>query len=938
MKKLFLLDAFALIFRAHYAFIKRPLINSKGVNTSAVTGFVNVLWDLLQKEKPSHLAVCFDLSGPTFRHDMFPAYKANREETPEDIVIAVPYIREILKAWNIPILQMPGYEADDVVGTISKQAEKAGFQVYMMTPDKDYGQLVSPNIFMYKPARLGNELEIWDEAKILSEWGIKRVDQVIDMLGLQGDAVDNIPGVPGIGPKSAQKLLEQFDTIENILANTHLLQGKQKEALETFADQAILSKKLAAIDLNVPIEFDEEDCKMGDPNKEALGALFKELEFRSLSNRILGQDSGQEAVVQLSAGTQGDLFGGTTDAKPAVVEKAAYVSNYSSGKAAIADKNIENTEHQYHIAQTAEERQALIKALRETGSFAFDTETTGLETVDAEIVGLSFSFKAQTAWYVPVPQKGGAAIMSEFKDILEDSSLRKIGQNIKFDALMLRNYGIHLQGDILDTMVVHYLLEPDKRHGMDYLSETYLNYTPVPIEALIGKGKAQLSMRDVPLAKIAEYAAEDADVTWQLAEKLQPLLEPSVEKLYKEIEAPLIMVLADVEAEGINLDSKFLEAYSKVLDVDIQAIQKEIFEMGGVREINLNSPAQIGQLLFDKLKIPYRWKKTATAQYSTDEEKLSELAYEHVIVQKILDYRQLAKLKSTYVDALPRMVNAKTGRLHTSFNQALAQTGRLSSQNPNLQNIPVRSERGREVRKAFIPRDANHVLMAADYSQIELRLIAEISGDPNMLEAFQNGQDIHAATAAKIYNVPIDQVTKEQRYNAKTVNFSIIYGAGSTNLSRQLSIKRAEAQVLIDAYFAQYSGIKEYMEKTVKEARETGFVSTLMGRRRYLRDINSNSSLMRSNDERIAVNTPIQGSAADMIKIAMINIHQALKDGGFKTKMLLQVHDELVFDVPKDEVERVSPIIEHLMKTALPNLKVPIEVGIDTGENWLEAH
>ena len=925
-KKLFLLDGHALVYRAHFSFITRPLINSKGMNVSAITGFVRTLWDILKNQKPSHLAVSFDLPKPTFRHIMYEPYKANREKQPEDISLAFPYIFDIVKGFNIPIVTAEGFEADDVIGTLSKQAEKEGFTVYMMTPDKDYAQLVSENIFMYKPGRKGGDVEIMGIPEVLKRWGINRVDQVIDMLGMQGDSVDNIPGIPGIGPKTAQKLIQVYDTLENLIQHAHELKGKQKERIENFAEQGLLSKKLATIELNVPVQFDAKTYEVKDFNRPVLSKIFKELEFRRLAQSIL-EEIPKEGVQQ-------DLFGNAVASKPAA--KSSKIQEHS-----VAENNIENTKHNYQLVASPKDRAALIKKLSQQKSICFDTETTGLDANQAELVGLAFSFNATEAYYIPIPvdQKEAKAIVQEFKTILENSSIEKIGQNIKYDILMLKWYDIEVTGYFFDTMIAHYLCEPDLRHKLDYLSETYLKYQMVPIESLIGKrGKNQLSMRDITIEKVSEYAGEDADITLQLKEILSPKLkEESLLKLYNEIEEPLIQVLVDMEHAGIKVDSDYLDDYSKELGKLIAEKEKQIHKDAGVA-FNISSPKQVGRILFEKLKIPYRWRKTKTGQYSTDETKLSELALNYPFVATILSYRGLTKLKSTYVDTLPRMLNPRTGRIHSSFNQALAATGRLSSNNPNLQNIPIKTAEGRKVREAFIPKNEDYILLAADYSQIELRLIAEISGDKAMLNAFQTGQDIHRATAANVYDVAFEDVTPEQRRNAKTVNFSIIYGAGSTNLSQQLKIKRAEAKILIEQYFKQFQGLKVYMEKTVEFARENGYVKTLLGRRRYLRDINSGNSLIRSNAERIAINTPIQGTAADMIKIAMINIHKMLKEGKYRTKMILQVHDELVFDVHKDELESLKPLIEEKMKTAIPNLQVPVLVGMDTGNNWLEAH
>ncbi|MBK9488001.1 MAG: DNA polymerase I [Haliscomenobacter sp.] len=932
-KKLFLLDGHALVYRAHFAFITKPLVNSKGVNTSAINGFTRQLWDLMRTEKPTHIAVAFDPHGPTFRHDMYEPYKANREEQPQDISIAIPWIKKIIEAMHIPIVMVQGYEADDVIGTLAKQAEKEGYTVYMVTPDKDYGQLVSENIFMYKPSRQGNGIEIMGVKEVCENWGIKRVDQVIDLLGLMGDAVDNIPGIPGVGEKTAAKLLDRFDTIEGVISNVNELKGKEKERVEQYAEQAMLSKKLAIIETQVPIQFNADQYIIDPMNREALSEIFKELEFRSLATQILGE--GETRPSTPGPGQQGSLFG---DTEPAIYtpQKGANLAAH-----AVAEKTIDNTPHQYHLVNSPEAMHKLAAELAQQSEFCFDTETTHVEPTQAELVGMSFAYKSGEAYYVPVPagKENAQAVVEIFRPVLENEKILKIAQNLKYDAIVFKWYGVEVRGAYFDTMVAHYLLEPEMRHGMDYLAETYLSYSPISIEMLIGKkGKDQLNMSQVDLEKVTDYAAEDADITLQLKELFAPKLEEGgVQELFDTIECPLIKVLADLEYEGIRIDSDYLDVYSKELDIQIQTLEQSIYEQAGVK-FNIGSPKQVGDLLFERLKVPYKGAKTKTGQYSTDEDKLLELAPEFPIIQTILNFRGLSKLKSTYVDALPKMVNPRTGRIHSSFNQALAATGRLSSNNPNLQNIPVRTPEGAKVRRAFIPRDDQHTLLSADYSQIELRLIADISGDAAMLEAFQNNQDIHTATAAKVFNVPFDQVTREQRYQAKTVNFSILYGAGATNLSRQLSIKRTEAKELIDAYFALYSGLKGYMVNVVEDARKNGYVTTLMGRRRYLREINSKSSLERSNAERVAVNTPVQGSAADMIKVAMVNIHQALLEQGLKTKMILQVHDELVFDVPNEELEIVKPIIVEKMRTALPKLKVPIEVGLGTGQNWLEAH
>ena len=935
-KKLFLLDGHALIYRAHYAFITRPLVNSKGMNVSASTGFTRTLWEIIKNQKPSHIAVSFDLSSPTFRHEMFKEYKAHREAQPEDITLNFPFIKRIIEGFNIPIITKEGFEADDIIGTLAKQAEKEGFTVYMVTPDKDYAQLVSDKIFMYKPGRKGGEVEILGKKEVLEKWQIKRVDQVIDILGLQGDSADNIPGIPGIGAKTAVKLLAKFDTLEGLIENAHLLKGKQKEKVETFAAQGLLSKKLATIDLNAPVQFNADDYKLKDINREKIAEVFKELEFRTLAKTILGDESVKPDNItstKTKAGVQQSLFANDV---ATVATKISPLPAHS-----VAEKNITNTPHKYTLSNSPEKHTALMEHLMKQKRVCFDTETTGVDANQAELVGIAFAFKKGEAFYVPFPtdKEKAKELLEKFRPFFESTEIEKIGQNIKYDILMLKWYGIEVKGALFDTMIAHYLLEPELRHNMDYLAETYLKYQAVSITSLIGKkGKKQLSMRDIPVEKVTEYAAEDADITLQLQEYFEPQLkEENLIKLYKEIEEPLINTIVEVEYNGFNIDVDFLNKYAVKLAEEIKEKQNAVFEEAGVK-FNLSSPKQVGQVLFEKLKIPYRWRKTASGQYSTSEEKLTELSHNHSIIKGILRYRALSKLLSTYVVALPKMVNPRTGRIHSSFNQALAATGRLSSKDPNLQNIPIRTPEGAEVRKAFIPRDENYILLAADYSQIELRLIAEMSGDEAMLDAFQKGQDIHAATAAKVFGVPIEEVTREQRYRAKTVNFSVIYGAGATNLSRQLEIKRNEASELIANYFQQYNGLKKYMDQRVKEARENGFVKTLMGRRRYLRDINSRNALIRSNAERMAINTPIQGSAADMIKIAMINIFEAMKEQNLKSKMILQVHDELVFDAHKDELDILKPLIEEKMKTAIPNLKVPILVSIGEGQNWLEAH
>ncbi len=932
-KSLYLLDGHALVYRAHYAFIARPLYNSKNVNTSAMVGFVRTLWDILKTRKPSHIAVSFDLSGPTFRHEKYPAYKANREVQPEDITFALPYIEKFVEAFNIPVVTAVGYEADDVIGTLAKQAEKEGFEVFMVTPDKDYAQLISPNIKMYKPARMGNDVEILGEEEIKEKWGIKRMDQIIDILGLQGDSVDNIPGVPGIGPKTAVKLLEEFDTVENLLANTHLLKGKQRENLETFAEQALLSKDLATIDINAPVEFNAERYIVEPFNKQALEELFKELEMRTLAQAIIGSLVEKKSS-ESGKSMQSSLFDPT--------ESESAISIAPPPAHAVAEKNISNQSHNYITLSNEDEVINFVREMQNKELICFDTETTGLDPHSADLVGLSFTIASYKAWWIPVsPNRIEAQKTLEIlKPILENDKIVKIGQNIKFDIMILSWYGIEVKGELEDTMIAHYLLEPELRHNMDYLAETYLKYQPVSITSLIGKkGPRQLTMRDVDSEKLAEYAAEDADITYQLYEQIVSKLKSDhkLSDLYRNIEMPLVYVLADMECNGVNLDTDMLNKFSVELRDKIVALEDRVFALANTH-FNLSSPKQVGEILFEIIKIPYKGSKTKTGQYSTDESRLAELAKDYEIAQALLDHRSLTKLKSTYVDALPKMVNAKTGHLHSSFNQTIAATGRLSSNNPNLQNIPIRTEEGRKIRQAFIPTDSNHILLAADYSQIELRLIAEISGDEAMLDAFIKNLDIHTATAARIYGVALEDVSSDQRRNAKTVNFSIIYGAGATNLSQQLDISRNEAKDLIDQYFKEYKGLKKYMEDVVAFAREKGYVETLMGRRRLLRDINSKNGMARSGAERIAVNTPIQGTAADMIKRAMIDIYDYFKKSSLKSKLVLQVHDELVFDVVKSELEEIKPVILERMINAIPNLKVPILVTMDTGETWLEAH
>lgn len=945
-KKLFLLDAFALIYRAYFAFANNHRINSKGLNTSAVLGFTNTLLEVLKKEKPSHIAVVFDTPEPTVRHVEFSEYKANREEMPDDLRLAIPYIIKVIEGFNIPVIGKPGYEADDVIGTLAKMAEKQGFTTYMMTPDKDYGQLVSENIFIYKPARLGNGVEVMGVAEVCKKWDIQNVDQLIDILGLMGDKVDNIPGIPGVGEKTAIQLVKDFGTIENLIENTDKLKGKLKEKVELNKEKAIQSKWLATIICDVPVEFDEVALQIEEPNREALQILFNELEFRRLAEQILGVNGNNTSTdipevkenkvaspkIKKSDPDQMDMFGQPVNDIVDEVEEIETARNFLT---------IKDVPHNYILIDTKEKRATFITELLKQSEVSFDTETTGLDVQQAELVGMSFAYTPSEAYYIPVSEnkEEAQAIVNEFKIVFENPAITKIGQNIKYDLSILKRYGIALKGKLFDTMVAHFLIQPEMRHNMNVLAETYLNYSPVSIETLIGKkGKGQLTMRDVPVEEIKEYAAEDADVTLQLKNKFEPMLsDEHIKKLFEEIEIPLISVLAEMEAEGIALDKNALQELSSELEKDITKVDAEIQQLAGM-PFNVSSPKQVGEILFEVLKVTEKPKKTKTGQYATGEEILVKLVGKHDIIGKILDYRELVKLKNTYVDTLPQLVNPNTGRIHTSYNQVVAVTGRLSSDNPNLQNIPIRTERGREIRKAFVARDENYILLSADYSQIELRIIAELSKDAGMIEAFQSGQDIHKATAAKVYNVSLEEVTSDMRRNAKMVNFGIIYGISAFGLSERLNIPRKEAAAIIENYFSKYPGIKAYMDESIEIAKEKGYVETIMGRRRYLRDINSSNQTVRGYAERNAINSPIQGSAADMLKIAMIHIQNDFKEKNIRSKMLLQVHDELVFDVLKEELEIVKPIIENRMKNAIPSLLVPMEVGMGVGKNWLEAH
>jgi len=943
-KKLFLLDAYALIYRAYFAFSNSPRINSNGLNTSAIFGFTNTLLDIIKKEQPSHIGVVFDTAAPTHRHIEFEAYKAHREEMPEDLRKAIPYIYKLLEALNIPAIEMDGFEADDIIGTLAKRAEENGFITYMMTPDKDFGQLVSTNIFIYKPGYKGGPPEKLGLQEICAKYGIVRADQVIDILGLMGDTADNIPGIRGVGEKTALSLIHEYGTIENVLNNTAKLKGKLKEKVENGKEDAILSRMLATIILDVPIPFDEELLRAKEIHKDKVKTLFTELEFRRLSQLLLGEDLTKEVIkekefqneIVIQEGPskktkpgQLDIFGhtGTVEEENETTEKINY-------------ETIETVKHNYKLIENSTQRAALIVELSKLKQFCFDTETTGLDTMTAELVGLSFSWEATEACYVPIPaeQTEAQLIIDEFKTLFANELIGKTGQNIKYDMNVLKNYGVEINGILFDTMIAHYLLQPDMRHGMDALAGSYLNYAPVSIETLIGKrGKNQISMRDVAVEKIMSYAAEDADITWQLQNVFSPLLkEANAQKLFDDVEMPLVPVLAAMEREGIAIDTETLKKYSTQLATEISVIELEIQNLAGT-PFNISSPKQVGDILFEVLKISAKPKKTKTGQYATGEDILQKLIKNHPIIEKILEYREMMKLKNTYVDTLPEMMNVKTGRIHTSYNQVVAATGRLSSDNPNLQNIPVRTARGREIRKAFIPKNNNYVLMSADYSQIELRIVASICGDENMCAAFRDGKDIHTATAARVYGIAESEVTKEMRYKAKSVNFGIIYGQGAFGLAENLGISRGEAKELIENYFREYPGVKKYMDDTVNFAREYGYVQTILGRRRYLSDILSTNAVVRGFAERNAINAPIQGSAADMIKVAMINVQAVLIKNKFETKLLLQVHDELVFDVPENEVEIVKPVIEAAMINAL-KLNVPIEVGIGVGKTWLEAH
>ncbi len=950
-KKVFLLDAYALVFRAYYALIRNPRLTSKGKNTNAQFGFTNTLVELITKQKPSHMAVCFDTAAATERHTDFAEYKANRQETPEDISAAVPDIIKIIEGFNIPVIAIDGYEADDVIGTLSKKGEKAGYEVYMVTPDKDYGQLVSQKIKIYKPAYQGGDVEIMGPEEVCAKWNIKDVSQVIDILGMMGDAVDNIPGIPGVGEKTAAKFLAEYGSLENTLANADKIKGAMGEKVKRGKEMAILSKKLATIITNVPVEFHEEDFRLKEWNKEKLKEVFGELEFKTLGKRLLGEDfsiaSSSKTGIEkeIPQGVQTDLFGNIIEpagGKPEAAGPVTTVDNELSSVTGV-DKNINNVPHHYEAIEGDPAIKKLVSELKKHTEICFDTETTGIDANDAELVGLSFAVKPGEAFYVPCPPDATRTkeILTHFESLFADKKKIWIGQNTKYDLLVLKWYGVELAGSLFDTMLAHYVIEPDGKRSMDLLSEKFLGYEPVHIEELIGKkGKTQGNMRDVEIEKIKEYAGEDADITLQLKNIFVPLLKKrDVEKVFREVETPLVKVLTDMEYEGIKVDTDFLSVYSKQLEKDAKKAEESVYKQAGVR-FNLASPKQLGEVLFDKLKLDPSAKKTKTGQYQTGEDVLLKLAVKgHAVADDILTFRELTKLRSTYVDALPQLINRKTGRVHTNYGQAVAVTGRLQSNNPNLQNIPVRTDRGKEVRKAFVPRDSKHVLLSADYSQIELRIVAAISADKNMCKAFKDGTDIHTATASRVYNVPEKEVTKEMRYKAKSVNFGIIYGQGAFGLADNLGISRTEAKEIIDNYKKQFPGIQQYMDDTINFARENGYVQTLMGRKRWLRDINSANFTVRGFAERNAINSPIQGTAADMIKLAMQKVHTAMKKANMQSRMLLQVHDELVFDAVKGEVKELKPLIIECMQSAMPlPQKVPVIAECGEGANWLEAH
>ncbi len=964
-KKLFLLDALALIYRAYYALIRTPRITTTGINTNAQFGFTNTLLEIIRKENPTHIAVCFDTHAPTERHTDFSDYKANRQEAPEDLLDSLPHIKAIIEGFNIPVIEYDGYEADDIIGTLAWQAADKGYEVYMVTPDKDYGQLlIHPNVYIWKPPAFGNKEEIVDAKKICKKWDIERVEQVVDMLGLMGDASDNIPGIPGVGEKTAAKLLKLYGTLEGVLDNADKITGSMGEKVRAGKKSAIMSKKLATIITNVPVTFHEEEFRLKEKNKSALAEIFNELEFKTLGKRILGEAfsvSGGAGAAEVAAAKQEqtDLFGNTVNVKtknkkgiadkkegPSINNDVAEeggedLSDEDLPVELVVNKNSANTPHSYKAIEGKENILAFVKELSAQKEICIDTETTGINANDVELVGLSFSYKEHEGFYIPIANEAEAKkTLALFEPLFKNKDIVWIGQNLKYDFLVLKWYGVELLGKTFDTMLAHYVIEPEGRRSMDLLSAQFLGYEPISITTLIGKkGKNQGTMRDAPLDQVTEYAAEDADITLQLKNCFTPLIKKrGVEKVFNEVENPLVRVLVDMEYEGVKVDIDFLNEYSKVLEVDAKKSEERVYEQAGVR-FNLASPKQLGEVLFDILKLDAKAKKTKTGQYATGEDVLQKMAAKHKIVDDILNFRELTKLKSTSVDSFPELINAKTGRVHTSYAQAVAVTGRLSSTNPNLQNIPIRTERGREIRKAFIPREKGRVLVSADYSQIELRIVAAISGDPNMCEAFKLGKDIHTATAAKVYGIKEEEVTKEMRYKAKSVNFGIIYGQGAFGLAENLGISRTEAKEIIDNYKKEFPNIQLYMDQQINNAKELGFVETLMGRKRWLRDINSSNFTVRGFAERNAINSPIQGSAADMIKLAMIKIHAEMKKTNWESKMILQVHDELVFDAVEKELPALKELILNCMKAALelPN-GVPVEAEVGVGKNWLEAH
>ena len=922
-QKLFLLDGMALTYRAHFALVRSPRFTSGGLCTSAVFGMANTVLDILKREEPTHISVAFDTSEPTQRHIDFPEYKAQRDAMPEDIATQLPYIDRLLDALNIHVIRRPGYEADDVIGTLAQQASKEGFRVWMVTPDKDYEQLVSDDIVIYKPGRRGSDPEIFGVKEVLGKWGIERVDQVIDILGLMGDASDNIPGVAGIGPKTAQKLIAHYGSIENLLNHSAELKGKQKERVEEQADMARLSKRLVTIQLDVPHEVQFSQLQHESWDKSKLKDLLMELEFDTLGKKLLGKS-----------------FSSASSRAKVIREKRETEIQATLFDEPVDEKTISDVPHQYHTVTTADERTALIELLSQQKSFCFDTETTGLDPRDARPLGLAFSVRPAEAYYVVLPEdpEPASAVLKEFEPVFANHAIGKVGHNLKYDLTLLKWHGIDVQGEIFDTMLAHSMKEPEMRHGLDYLAKLYLGYVPIATSELIGeKGENQKCMSEVPLEKLSDYACEDADVTLQIANLIRPEIEAQgTSQVCNDVECPLIPVLVDMEREGIRLDTEALAVFSKKLGNEIGTLQESIFQAAG-HEFNIDSPKQLGIVLYEELELEKNPKKTATGQYSTREAELERLSHKHQVIADVLDYRNARKLKSVYVDQLPLAVNPDTGRVHTHYSQVWTATGRIQSNDPNLQTIPVRKERGKDIRAAFVPRDDQHLILSADYSQIELRVMAELSGDEGMLEAFQNGEDIHTVTASKVYKVGVEEVTREMRDKAKTVNFGIIYGISAFGLQQRLNIPRHEASELIENYFEKYPGVQGYIDKTIAFAKEHGFVATSTGRRRYIRDINSKSRNVVNAAERLAMNSPIQGTAADMLKIAMIRTHNALVDGGFATKMVLTVHDEIVFDMAIDEQERVMPVIEASMKTTLP-MRVPIEVELGVGQNWLEAH